>query len=104
MSFELPRQFVHISAMRSGPAGAPNKVRNPFDVIHLNGKLEDLPENVTFSLTQYAERIAKPDPWYIRLTSDLLSRPFVFIGTSLNEPPLWQHIEIRRERGGRGTR
>ena len=28
----------------------------------------------------------------------------MFIGTQLEEPPLWQHIELRKHRGGHGTR
>jgi hypothetical protein len=50
--------------------------------------------------TEVAERLAnRVDPWYLRLTADLFTRCFVFVGTSLDEPPLWQHLAIRRERG-----
>jgi len=68
--------------------------------ICLNGTTDDLPDRVTFSVNQYADRLAnRLDPWYLRLTADLLTRSFVFVGTSLDEPPLWQHIAIRGERG-----
>ncbi len=69
--------------------------------IHLNGMLVDAPDYTTFSLTQYADRIAQSDPWYMTLSTELLCYPIVFIGTKLNEPPLWQHIEMRKFKGGR---
>lgn len=73
---------------------------NSLNVICLNGTTDDLPDKVVFSIDQYADRLAnRIDPWYLRLTADLLTRPFVFVGTSLDEPPLWQHVAIRRERG-----
>jgi len=70
--------------------------------VHLNGTIEDIPEHSTFSLIQYAERLNQKEPWYVTLSTELMSEPFVFIGTKLNEPPLWQHIEFRRKKGGRG--
>lgn len=65
----------------------------------LNGTLSDLPNGVTFSTDQYMERLSRPDPWYWKLAGDLLTSPVVFIGTRLDEPPLWQHIVLRRGRG-----
>jgi len=59
------------------------------DMVHLNGKLSDGPLKVTFSTTQYAERLARQEPWYVRLSSELLTHSFVFIGTQLDESPLW---------------
>lgn len=97
--FKPDRQIVYIS-------GAPSQGDRMIDdsgvlnVICLNGTTDDLPDKVTFSVNQYADRLAnRLDPWYLRLTADLLTRPFVFVGTTLDEPPLWQHIAIRRERG-----
>ena len=40
----------------------------------------------------------------MNFASDLLCRPVVIIGTRLDEPPLWQHVEYRRRHGGRGLR
>src|SRR5207248_311105 len=57
--------------------------------------------NVTFSTPQYAQRLARDEPWYNQLISDLLARPVVFIGTNLDEPPLWQYVEKRQSRGGK---
>jgi hypothetical protein len=71
------------------------------NIIHLNGNLDDLPDRVTFSLTQYAERLANMEPVYVRLVSELVSHPFVFVGTKLEEPPLWQHLAMRAQKGGK---
>jgi hypothetical protein len=76
-------------------------VKDELEVVHLNGTLEDLPDNVTFSLAQYAERLAQEQPWYRQLATDLLSQPVVFVGTQLDEPQMWQHVEKRRSKGGR---
>jgi hypothetical protein len=97
--FGLPRKINEISAvdLRSsseerGPAGY-------LDVIHLNGTLSDLPDRVTFSTMQYAQRLATEDRWYIRFCGDLLTSPVVFIGTELEESPLWQHVAMRHGPG-----
>ena len=37
----------------------------------------------------------------MELASELLSHPFVFIGTKLDESPLWQHVELRFAKGGK---
>lgn len=102
--FDLPRRPIPLSAIRQGRSeGAPYD-HQVLQIVHLNGTVADLPEGVTFSTLQYAERISQADPWYLRLVADLLSRPIVFIGTSLDEPPLWQHLELRRQRGARTDR
>ncbi len=101
-AFPLPRRLIPISATRS----IPSSMESPqgLEVVHLNGTLEDLPNDVTFSLTQFAERLARQDPHYVNFAADLLCRPVVIIGTRLDEPPLWQHVEYRRKRGERGLR
>ena len=65
--------------------------------VHLNGRLRDYP-NVTFSIRQYGQRASQPDAWYQTLVADLLTYPVLFIGTVLDEPGLWQYIELRRQR------
>jgi hypothetical protein len=101
--FPLPRPTVSVSATAPDSSGASgvNLSRN-LEVVHLNGTIRDLPENATFSTTQYGERLARHEPWYAGLVSNMLSHAVVFIGTRLDEPPLWQHLELRRMRGGRG--
>jgi hypothetical protein len=101
--FTLPRPTLVISATNPQSGGDKRgSSSQKLEVIHLNGTLEDLPDKVTFSPTQYAERLARPDPWYIAFVASLLSHSVVFVGTRLEESPLWQHIEMRQMRGGRG--
>ncbi len=66
--------------------------------VHINGRLRDFP-HVTFSAPQYGERLARPEVWMQTLAADILSHPVVFVGTVLDEPGLWQQIELRRQRG-----
>jgi hypothetical protein len=99
--YQLVRPLVTISATTdhlNQTSDSPVQ-GNVLDVVHLNGKLSDGPIKITFSITQYAERLARQEPWYVRLASELLTHSFVFIGTQLDESPLWQHIELRRTRG-----
>lgn len=87
---ELPRQLRIVSALSDTvPSSSAD-----LTVVHLNGYLEDLPE-VTFSGRQYAERLATSDVWYTALARELASHPIIFIGTTLDEPPLWQYVEDR---------
>jgi hypothetical protein len=72
-------------------------------IIHLNGTLDDVPSNVTFGRSQYALRHA-PDSFYDLLRHDLSSRPVVFIGSTLEENSLWQHVEMRGPGPARGER
>ena len=102
--FALPRELHLISALRDHYDAPPHTGKPVLEVVHLNGDIDGIPDQVTFSTTQYAERLARPEPWYVRVVADLVSRPFVFVGTQLDEPALWQHIELRRQRGGRGVR
>ncbi len=98
LKFSLPRKIRALSALK-GDLPIEN-----YDLlsIHLNGRVDDYPE-MTFSQRQYGERTARPDPWYQHLVADLLSHPIIFVGTQLDEPPLWQQLELRK-RKGQGTR
>ena len=98
-SFNPQRRFVSISATNPA-APLTDSTAGTTESIHLNGELADIPDHVTFSVTQYADR-AKTEPWYIRFTADLVTNPIVFVGTRLEEPPLWQHLVLRHGRGGR---
>lgn len=99
--FDLPRKPVPISATdRRAPALGVSNSAAEVEFVHLNGTVQDVPDNVTFSVTQYAERLARPEAWYLRFASDLLTSPVVFIGTRLDEPPLWQHLTLRLSHGG----
>ena len=98
--FQLDRVPTPISATSADRSYVPRgRHGNPsVEVVHLNGALPDPPESLTFSETQYAERIANKEPWYARCVADLVSRPVIFIGTDLREVPLWQHMELRKLR------
>src|SRR6267378_380549 len=94
------RQPVSISARDVGVSempGLPFRGRG-LEVVHLNGIVPGPPESLTFSETQYAERIGGQEPWYSRCVVDITARPVVFVGTGLNESLLWQHMELRRRR------
>jgi hypothetical protein len=94
--FDLPRRIVPVSAFSSDAMTTETDLQS----IHLNGSLDDIPD-VTFSFRQYAERTAVPDFWYMNLVRQMVGQAVVFVGTTLDEPPLWQHIELRGRRGQR---
>jgi hypothetical protein len=85
------RRVVSVSATSGNVADIQD---SNLAVIHLNGGLLDVPNRVTFGRQQYANR-GGTDPFYLMLRHDLLSRPVVFIGTSLEEGQFWQHLEMR---------
>jgi len=102
--FGLERQPVPISARDTQAVnlpGAPFSARG-LEVVHLNGLIPAPPEALTFSESQYAERIGNQEPWYSRCVVDITSRPVVFVGTVLNETLLWQHMELRKRRENLG--
>jgi hypothetical protein len=87
--FNLPYDFRIISGLKESVP--------PPDIlsaVHLNGLLSDFP-NITFSPPQYGDRAARPDDAYGTLLRDLRSHCVIFIGTQLDEPPLWQHLALR---------
>ena len=100
--FELQRQPITISARDAADhlPGVPSAQR--LEVIHLNGVVPSPPEGLTFSETQYAERIGNQEPWYSRCVVELTSRPVIFIGTVLSESLLWHHMELRKRRENLG--
>ena len=102
--FNLQRIPKPISSTlgNEGSHSGPSDPRSQLEVVHLNGIVTDAAESLTFSETQYAERIARQEPWYARCVADLTSQPVVFIGTELHEIPLWQHIELRKTHLGSG--
>jgi len=106
--FDLRRKIRIASATTLESDYEARGVSDPqnLDFVHLNGIIPGPPERLTFSETQYAQRIANREPWYLRCVADLSARPIVFIGTELREVPLWQHMELRKRSssGGRDLR
>jgi hypothetical protein len=101
-TFSLPRTIRSLS-FSAGESPEPIPI-GTLEWVHLNGTLDESPAGITFSPIQYAQRLASPDPVFRRVAAELVSSPFVFVGSPLEEPTLWQSIEARRHRGGRDQR
>lgn len=99
-SHPLQRRVMPLSAKNYGTLDAEKQL----PVVHLNGRLVDGPDRLTFSAPQYGSRIPGVDSLYQQAAVDVLARPVVFIGTSLDEPPLWQHISLRKTAEGKDLR
>lgn len=100
MQYGLRREPTPLSALVEVPTDAqpPRQGRAPVEIVHLNGRVSDGAAKIVFSERQYADQSVLPSAWYQRCASDLACRPVLFVGTELREPPLWQHIEARRQR------
>lgn len=92
--FDLPRELLSVSGLDDD--SVPTETR--LQCVHLNGLLSDFP-NTTFSFRQYGERASRADFWYHHLVRQMNGLAVVFVGTQLDEPPLWQHLELRGPRG-----
>ena len=90
--FHLARNIRCVSA--SEPVATSS---NDLVCVHLNHQLKQFPD-ITFSAPQYAGRLPGRDPWYATLAAEVVSHTVVFVGTTLDEPPLWQHLELRGHR------
>lgn len=99
-AFDVPRELETISAL-SDPSPLTESAK--LQVVHLNGTIDDLP-NVTFSSAQYAQRMSTPDLWYENFVRELQLHPVLYVGTELDEPPLWTYIEARGEKPKREFR
>ena len=96
----LPRRLISSSPR--------NRSVRPHDgameVVHLNGRWDDGPDGVTFSADQFGGRFPGADPLHAQCAVDILSRPVLFVGTELEEPPLWQAIQLRKSAAGKDLR
>jgi len=63
------------------------------NIIKLNGSADRLNEGIIFSTEEYAQGTATELLWYRELASDFHRFSFLFIGTMLDEPILYHHIE-----------
>ena len=101
-AFNLDRGVRSISAASAAVQGDTDA--GALEVVHLNGAIWDDLDHLTFSELDYAARSIKPDAWLAICSTHILARPVVFVGTELHESSLWQYVEYRRQRGGRGSR
>lgn len=79
----------------SYPDGEPrdrDQTLNKIQAIYLHGRLPCKPNELTFSVRQYAQRANIIDPLYEQFVRDYSTHPTIFIGTQLNEPLFWQYI------------
>ncbi len=99
--FELPRKVVALSALDDDNDRACRGTASEaeLEVVHLNGVVGHGVDRITFSTIQYGDRLAQHDACYRRMVQDLVEYPFVFVGTRLDEPPLWQHLRMRGSDG-----
>ena len=104
--YRLPRRLRSVSALCREPGAADPDARDPvpLDVVHLNGLAGEAVDELTFSTMQYASRLCSRDREYERLVTDLERAPFVFVGTTLDEVVLWQHVELHRRANGDAPR
>jgi energy-coupling factor transporter ATP-binding protein EcfA2 len=66
--------------------------------VHLNGSVLDLQKGLTFSASEYAGQTAKPNPWYQAFVDDMYANSVLFVGSKLNEPPMYHYLALRSER------
>ena len=96
VKFDLPRPIRPASALKIDGGFQELMSSGKFlPAIHLNGRADDGVDSVTFGARQYSTRLGDQDPAYSMLSADLLSRPFIFIGSPLVEPAMWMHLEMR---------
>lgn len=101
-AFTLDRGLRSVSATSGAVQGDTDP--GALEVVHLNGAIWDDLDHMTFSELDYAARSIRPDAWLDIWSTDILARPVVFVGTELHESTLWQYVEYRKQRGGRGIR
>jgi len=66
--------------------------------VKLNGSLPGQPSELTFSVRQYAARMAQHDVWYDHFVRDYANHVTLLIGTNLNEPLFSQYVAAREKR------
>jgi len=67
-------------------------------IVYLNGKLPDDPNNLIFSNTQYAKASLSHQPLYGQFVYDYAVKTTIFLGTDLNEPIFESYLEARESR------
>ena len=78
---------------RKSPLVDRDQTYTSVDLIKLHGSVDRLEEGVIFSPTEYALETASPSPWYSQIGYDYQNYTFVIIGSTLNEPILYQQVQ-----------
>ncbi|WP_078125188.1 SIR2 family protein [Leptospira alexanderi] len=73
-------------------------VKRNLDIIHLNGKLSDVPNDVSFTDEDFGHALIKENPYYTEFSSEFLKQMFFFIGSAMDESLLWKYIQYRLPR------
>ena len=68
------------------------------DLVKLHGSVDRLEEGVIFSSTEYGLEAATPSPWYSQIGYDYQNYSFVIIGSTLNEPVLYQQVQYAHQK------
>src|SRR5438445_9189531 len=71
---------------------------SPVQAVHLHGFVGDLDKGITFTLGDFAQQQAKPNPWYEELLDDLFYRPVLFVGSLVEESPFHHYLALRDQR------
>jgi energy-coupling factor transporter ATP-binding protein EcfA2 len=66
--------------------------------VHLHGSVLDPTKGFTFTLEDFAEQTAMPNPWYQAMADDMMTRAFLFVGTRLTESPFHHYLNLRSQR------
>ena len=66
--------------------------------VHLHGSVLDPAKGYTFTLEDFAGQTAMPNPWYQAMADDMMTRAFLFVGTSLTESPFHHYLNLRSQR------
>lgn len=94
----IDRPRLTISSYPQGNLLERDQTLDYLQAVHLNGRLPCTPREITFSVSQFANRANPHDPLYESFVGDYATLPTVFIGTDLNEPLFWQYVEARAAR------
>ena len=70
-----------------------DQMYNELDYVYLNGSISKIAKGFIFSPEEYGSASASSPLWYEELASDYMQCMFVFIGTSINEPVFFHHVE-----------
>ncbi len=69
-----------------------SQIYKDIDYIKLNGSIDRPEDGFVFSPKEYAHSTGT-NPWYDELARDYVQNTFIFIGTKLDEPTFYHHVE-----------